>query len=197
MEAVNDYDAVRDEIMLINEIQGISDAPQFAKRIVRGLGATEEQVVTAQDGFILGGQTALDPETKVAVGYFDRSTGKMVKGDRPFGSTNPIIYAGEELIVDEATVARYPQLFNSDGTMKSEWKDRKVELERMRDNLYNITQDEKFQEVSLQWDLEAAKRREAYTLDAVKTNRNANMGLKALDQYSIEMFGVTSKELEN
>ena len=117
MEAVNDYDAVRDEIMLINEIQGISDAPQFAKRIVRGLGATEEQVVTAQDGFILGGQTALDPETKVAVGYFDRSTGKMVKGDRPFGSTNPIIYAGEELIVDEATVARYPQLFNSDGPM--------------------------------------------------------------------------------
>ena len=197
MEAVNDYDAIRDEIMLINEIQGISDASQFGKRIARGLGASEEDLVTTQDGINIGGQVALDPETKITIGYFDRYKMKMFTGDAPLGSNFTKIYGGEELTVDEATVARYPQLFNSDGTMKAEWRDRKVELERMRDNLYNITQDEKFQEVSLKWDLEAAKRREAYTLDAVRTNRNANMGLKALDQYSIEMFGVTSKELEN
>ena len=197
MEAVNDYDAIRDEIMLINEIQGTSDSSQLGRRIARGLGASEKEIVTAQDGFILGDQTALDPETKVAVGYFDKYTGRMMEGDRPLGSTHPIIYAGEELTVDKKTVAQYPNLFNKDGTMRTDWKDRKVDLEKMRDNLYNITQDENFQEVSLKWDLEAAKRREAYSLDAVKTNRNANMGLKALDQYSIEMFGVTSKELEN
>jgi len=199
MEAVNDYDAIRDEILLINEIQGMASQQdsQFTKRIGRALGVDEETLLAAGGDAILGDYAALDPKSKVAVGYIDRENFQFVKGERPWLSNATQVYGGNELIVDKATIDKYPKLFGKDGRMRRDWSERKVELEKMRDNLYNITQDKKFQDVSLQWDLEAAKRREAYTIEAINTKNNANMGLKALDQLSIEAFGVSSNELEN
>ena len=201
MEAVNDYDAIRDEIELINTIQGTSDPSQFGRRIAKGLGATDEEIAMSRQDQILGNQVALDPATKKEVGYIDILGGyEIIAGERPFGYTDayyPKVFGGKELVVGEPMIKKYPDLFDKDGKMRADWKTRLADLQKMRDNLYNITQDEKFQEVSLQWDLEAAKRRQKYTLEAVRTNANANMGLKALDQYSIEVFGVTSKDLEN
>ena len=104
---------------------------------------------------------------------------------------------GEKFIATKEEIELYPDLFQKDGSLRPDYKEYRKIQDDIRDNLYNLTQDEKYLQVSNEWDVESTNRRVA-EMKKQRENTTFAEGTKALvNNVSIEKFGVTYDELEN
>ena len=104
------------------------------------------------------------------------------------------MFTGDKFIATEEEKALYPNLFTEDGLLRGDYKAYRDRQKLIRDNLYAATQDPNYVAASIAWDVEAAKRREKYTQEAVEINAQAVQSEIILNSLSIEKFG---KKIEN
>lgn len=103
-------------------------------------------------------------------------------------------YTGDKFIATEEEKALYPNLFTEEGMLRGDYKAYRDRQKLIRDNLYAATQDPNYVAATIAWDVEAAKRREKYTQEAVEINAQAVQSEVILNSLSIEKFG---KKIEN
>lgn len=104
------------------------------------------------------------------------------------------MFTGDKFIATEEEKAMYPNLFTEEGMLRGDYKAYRDRQKLIRDNLYAATQDPKFVATTIAWDVEAAKRREKYTQEAIEINAQAVQSEVILNSLSIEKFG---KKIEN
>ena len=104
------------------------------------------------------------------------------------------ILKGDKFIATEEEKAMYPNLFTEDGLLRGDYKAYRDRQKQIRDNLYAVTQDPNYVATTIAWDVEAAKRREKYTQEAIEINAQAVQTDVILNSISIEKFG---KKIEN
>jgi len=104
------------------------------------------------------------------------------------------MFTGDKFIATEEEKALYPNLFTEEGMLRGDYKAYRDRQKLIRDNLYTATQDPNYVSTTIAWDVEAAKRREKYTQEAVEINAQAVQSEVILNSLSIEKFG---KKIEN
>ena len=108
---------------------------------------------------------------------------------------NDGILKGDKFIATEEEKAMYPNLFTKDGFLRGDYKAYREKQKKIRDNLYAITQDPNYVATTIAWDVEAAKRREKYTQEAIEINKQAVQSDVILNSISIEKFGKKIEDL--
>ena len=177
------------------------EADEFAKGMWKEANTVdlEKQIFFQNNGVknfnqLFKAQTAYD-EARDEFFFIDELTKNGLTGPmRNIKRDSNGMFTGDKFIATEEEKALYPNLFTEEGMLRGDYKAYRDRQKLIRDNLYAATQDPNYVAATIAWDVEAAKRREKYTQEAVEINAQAVQSEVILNSLSIEKFG---KKIEN